>query len=59
MQAYCTFAFQEPQRMQLPPHIIDLIGALLDQGLDDENICDAVVQAWNLKKEIKKGEGAD
>ena len=32
--------------MQLPQHIIDLVGTLFDQGQDDETIIFAVLQAW-------------
>ena len=37
--------------MQLPQHIIDLVGTLFDQGLDDDTICFAVLQAYNSAKE--------
>ena len=37
--------------MQLPQHIIDLVGSLYDQGLDDETICFAALQAYNSAKE--------
>ena len=36
----------KPIGMQLPQHIIDLVGTLYDQGLDDEAICFAALQAW-------------
>ena len=32
--------------MQLPKHIIDLVGNLFDEGMDDETICHAVLKAW-------------
>ena len=32
--------------MQLPQHIIDLVGTLFDQGQDDETIIFAALQAW-------------
>ena len=37
--------------MQLPQHIIDLVGSLYDQGFDDESICIAVLQAWQSRSE--------
>jgi len=37
--------------MQLPQHIIDLVGTLFDQGLDDNSIILAVLQAYNATKE--------
>lgn len=30
--------------MQLPQHIIDLVGNLFDEGMDDETICCAVLK---------------
>ena len=36
----------KPTGMQLPQHIIDLVGTLFDQGLDDDTICFAALQAW-------------
>jgi len=36
--------------MTLPPHIVDLVGSLLEEGWDDDRICDAVVQAWRKQK---------
>ena len=36
--------------MQLPQHIIDLVGYLYDEGIDDENICLAVLKAWEKLK---------
>ena len=32
--------------MQLPQHIIDLVGNLFDEGMDDETICHAVIEEW-------------
>ena len=37
--------------MQLPQHIIDLVGNLFDEGMDDETICRAVLKAWEIHKE--------
>ena len=37
--------------MQLPQHIIDLVGNLFDEGMDDETICRAVIKAWEKHKE--------
>ena len=37
--------------MQLPQHIIDLVGNLFDEGMDDETICRAVIKAWEIHKE--------
>ena len=37
--------------MQLPQHIIDLVGILFDQGLDDDTICFVVLQVYNSAKE--------
>ena len=37
--------------MQLPQHIIDLVGNLFDEGMDDETICRAVLKAWEKHKE--------
>lgn len=37
--------------MQLPQHIIDLVGTLFDQGLDDDSIIFTVIQTCNLAKE--------
>lgn len=39
------------QEMQLPQHIIDLVGNLFDEGMDDETICHAVLKAWEKHKE--------
>ena len=36
--------------MTLPPHIVDLVCSLLDEGWDDDRICNAVVQAWRKQK---------
>lgn len=36
--------------MQLPQYIIDLVGNLYDEGIDDENICLAVLKTWELMK---------
>lgn len=33
----------KPNEMQLPQYIIDFVGALYDEGLDDESICTAVL----------------
>ena len=40
--------------MQLPQYIIDLVGTLLDEGLDDNAICFAAIQAWEEKKLTQK-----
>ena len=37
--------------MQLPQHIIDLVGNLFDEGMDDETICHAVIKEWEKRKE--------
>ena len=37
--------------MQLPQHIIDLVGNLFDEGMDDETICRAVINAWEKRME--------
>ena len=37
--------------MQLPQHIIDLVGNLFDEGMDDETIRHAVLKAWEKHKE--------
>ena len=37
--------------MQLPQHIIDLVGNLFDEGMDDETICRAVLKTWEKHKE--------
>ena len=37
--------------MQLPQHIIDLVGNLFDEGMDDETICRAVLKEWKRRKE--------
>ena len=37
--------------MQLPQQIIDLVGNLFDEGMDDETICRAVLKAWGNRKE--------
>ena len=36
--------------MRLPQHIIDLVGTLFDEGMDDENICLAVLKTWEKMK---------
>jgi hypothetical protein len=36
--------------MQLPQHIIDLVGNLFDEGMDDETICRAVINACEKHK---------
>ena len=35
--------------MELSQHIIDLVGALYDEGLDDETICNTVVEFWHCQ----------
>ena len=35
--------------MQLPQHIIDLVGSLFDEGMDDETIFRAVIEAWKQR----------
>lgn len=42
--------------MQLPQHIIDLVGNLFDEGMDDETICRAVLKAWEIHKESPRRE---
>lgn len=42
--------------MQLPQHIIDLVGNLFDEGMDDETICRAVIKAWEKHKESPRRE---
>ena len=37
--------------MMLPQHIIDLVGNLFDEGMDDETICRAVLKEWERRKE--------
>ena len=37
--------------MQLPQHIIDLVGNLFDEGMDDETICRAVIKEWRKRME--------
>ncbi len=37
--------------MPLPQHIIDLVGNLFDEDMDDETICRAVIKAWEKQKE--------
>ena len=36
--------------MRLPQHIIDLVGTLFDEGMDDENIYLAVLKTWEKMK---------
>ena len=40
--------------MQLPQHIIDLVGNLFDEGMDDETICRAVLKEWRKHKEYRR-----
>ena len=42
--------------MQLPQYIIDLIGGLFDEGMDDETICLAVLDAWEMMKPVPQVE---
>lgn len=42
--------------MQLPQHIIDLVGNLFDEGMDDETICRTVLKAWEIHKESPRRE---
>lgn len=42
--------------MQLPQHIIDLVGNLFDEGMDDETICCAVLKEWRKHKEKARRE---
>ena len=42
--------------MHLPQHIIDLVGNLFDEGMDDETICRAVLKAWERHKESPRRE---
>ena len=37
--------------MQLPQYIIDLVGNLFDEGMDDETICHAVIKEWRKRTE--------
>ena len=37
--------------MQLPQYIIDLVGNLFDEGMDDETICHAVIKEWGKRME--------
>lgn len=37
-------------QMQLPQYIIDLVGNLYDEGLDDESICLAVLKTWEMQE---------
>ena len=37
--------------MQLPQYIIDLVGNLFDEGMDDETICHAVIKEWRKRIE--------
>ena len=41
--------------MQLPQHIIDLVGNLFDEGMDDETICHAVIKEWRKRIESPAG----
>ena len=40
--------------MQLPQHIIDLVGNLFDEGMDDETICHAVIKEWRKHNESRR-----
>ena len=40
--------------MQLPQYIIDLVGNLFDEGMDDETICRAVLKEWRKHKESSR-----
>ena len=40
--------------MQLPQHIIDLVGNLFDEVMDDETICRAVLKEWRKHKESRR-----
>lgn len=40
--------------MRLPQHIIDLVGNLFDEGMDDETICRAVLKEWRKHKESRR-----
>ena len=42
--------------MQLPQHIIDLVGNLFGEGMDDETICRAVLKEWRKHKESPRRE---
>ncbi len=42
--------------MQLPQHIIDLVGNLFDEGMDDETICRAVLKEWRKRMENPRRE---
>lgn len=47
--------------MQLPQHIIDLVGNLFDEGMDDETIYRAVIKAWgkHIESPRRKAFGND
>ena len=40
--------------MQLPQYIIDLVGNLFDEGMDDETICHAVIKEWRKHNESRR-----
>ena len=40
--------------LQLPQHIIDLVGNLFDEGMDDETICRAVLKEWRKHEESRR-----
>lgn len=42
--------------MQLPQYIIDLVGNLFDEGMDDETICHAVIKEWRKRMESPRRE---
>lgn len=42
--------------MQLPQHIIDLVGNLFDEGMDDETICHAVIKEWRKRMDSPRRE---
>ena len=44
--------------MQLPQHIIDLVGNLFDEGMDDETICRAVLKEWRKRMEKSRREAS-
>ncbi len=54
----CRHAIPLPFKMigmQLPQNIIDLVGNLFDEGMDDETICHAVLKEWRKRMENPAG----
>lgn len=44
---------QQMKQIQLPQYIIDLVGNLLDEGMDDESICSAAIEAWDNEQRVE------